>query len=179
MAGERWLPRFADLPIQIAGRTRRPPNQREDLCSGLLPLVSDPPWIPWEQRWFDQHPQPGIVYRGSRPNFGPLPFQKEGYRVSCAQRVQGMPNAMIDDKLWALIEPLLPPAKPRRFRNGRKPVPDRAALAGILFVLKTGIPGTSCQQRWATDQVSVAGVAIATGSRLACGPGCTKYCVRI
>jgi transposase len=40
----------------------------------------------------------------------------------------------------ALIEPLLPPAKPRCFKYpGRKPVPDRAALNGILFVLKTGI----------------------------------------
>jgi transposase len=36
---------------------------------------------------------------------------------------------------------LLPPAKPRRFRHpGRKPVADRNALTGILFVLKTGIP---------------------------------------
>lgn len=51
-----------------------------------------------------------------------------------------MGKPIIDDELWALIEPLLPPAKPRRFQYpGRKPVPDRAALTGILFVLKTGI----------------------------------------
>jgi transposase len=51
-----------------------------------------------------------------------------------------MGKPIIDDELWALIEPLLPPAKPRRFKYpGRKPVPDRAALTGILFVLKTGI----------------------------------------
>jgi len=51
-----------------------------------------------------------------------------------------MAKAIIDDELWALIEPLLPPAKPRRFRYpGRKPVADRAALTGILFVLKSGI----------------------------------------
>lgn len=51
-----------------------------------------------------------------------------------------MGKPIIDDELWALIEPLLPPAKPRRFRYpGRVPVPDRAALTGILFVLKTGI----------------------------------------
>lgn len=51
-----------------------------------------------------------------------------------------MGKSIIDDELWALIEPLLPPAKPRRFKYpGRKPVPDRAALTGILFVLKTGI----------------------------------------
>ncbi|EKS71964.1 hypothetical protein BURK_009036 [Burkholderia sp. SJ98] len=51
-----------------------------------------------------------------------------------------MGKSIIDDELWALIEPLLPPAKPRRFKYpGRKPVQDRAALTGILFVLKTGI----------------------------------------
>ncbi|WP_442873325.1 hypothetical protein [Cupriavidus sp. USMAA2-4] len=27
-----------------------------------------------------------------------------------------MGKPIIDDELWALIEPLLPPAKPRRFR---------------------------------------------------------------
>ena len=51
-----------------------------------------------------------------------------------------MGKPIIDDELWKLIEPLLPAAKPRRFKYpGRKPVPDRAALTGILFVLKTGI----------------------------------------
>jgi transposase len=51
-----------------------------------------------------------------------------------------MGTQIFDDELWSLIEPLLPPPKPRRFRNpGRKRVPDRAALTGILFVLKSGI----------------------------------------
>ncbi|MDQ0627158.1 transposase [Paraburkholderia graminis] len=54
--------------------------------------------------------------------------------------IEEMGKPIIDDELWTLIEPLLPPAKPRRFKYpGRKPVPDRAALTGILFVLKTGI----------------------------------------
>ena len=52
-----------------------------------------------------------------------------------------MAKPILDDALWALIEPLLPPPKPRRFRfPGRKPVPDRAVLTGILFVLQSGIP---------------------------------------
>ena len=43
------------------------------------------------------------------------------------------------DELWELIEPLLP-KKERRFRYpGRKRLPDRQALCGILFVLHTGI----------------------------------------
>ncbi|MGF6547299.1 transposase [Paraburkholderia youngii] len=51
-----------------------------------------------------------------------------------------MPAPIIDDELWALIEPLLPPPKPRRKRYpGRLPVSDRAALNGILLVLKTGM----------------------------------------
>ena len=51
-----------------------------------------------------------------------------------------MPKPLIDDQLWEIIEPLIP-VKPRRKKNpGRKPLDNRKALAGILFVLKTGIP---------------------------------------
>ncbi|MGV9847149.1 IS5 family transposase [Streptomyces fungicidicus] len=46
---------------------------------------------------------------------------------------------IVSDDLWERIEPLLP-KRERRFRYpGRKPVPDRQALCGILFVLHTGI----------------------------------------
>jgi transposase len=52
-----------------------------------------------------------------------------------------MAKPLLADGLWERIEPLLPPPKPRRFRYpGRKPVDNRKALTGILFVLKTGIP---------------------------------------
>ena len=52
-----------------------------------------------------------------------------------------MAKPVLDDELWKLIEPLLPPPKPPRFRYpGRRPVSNCAALTGILFVLKTGIP---------------------------------------
>jgi transposase len=51
-----------------------------------------------------------------------------------------MAKPILDDSLWQFIEPLLPPPKRRRFRfPGRKPVGNREALTGILFVLKTGI----------------------------------------
>jgi transposase len=47
---------------------------------------------------------------------------------------------LVPDGLWERIAPLLPPPKPRRYRYpGRRPIDDRAALAGIVFVLKTGI----------------------------------------
>ena len=52
-----------------------------------------------------------------------------------------MAKPILDDALWELIGPLLPPPKPRRRRHpGRKPIPHRAALTGILYVLRTGIP---------------------------------------
>jgi transposase len=50
-----------------------------------------------------------------------------------------MAKPILDDELWGRIESLLPP-KPRRARfPGRKPLDNRKALTGILFVLKTGI----------------------------------------
>jgi transposase len=67
---------------------------------------------------------------------------------------------LIDDDLWAHIEPLLPKRRPRqRQYAGRKPIPDRAVLTGILFVLRSGLPwnmlpkemgcgsGTTCWRR--------------------------------
>ena len=48
-----------------------------------------------------------------------------------------MAKPILDEQLWSLIEPIIPKRK-RRFRYpGRKAVSDRAALTGILFVLKT------------------------------------------
>jgi transposase len=49
---------------------------------------------------------------------------------------------IVSDELWELVEPLLPKVE-RRFRYpGRKRLPDREALQGILFVLHTGIAWT-------------------------------------
>jgi transposase len=50
-----------------------------------------------------------------------------------------MAKPLVTDALWAEIAPLLPPPRPRP-KGGRPPVDDRAALTGILFVLKSGIP---------------------------------------
>ena len=52
-----------------------------------------------------------------------------------------MARQVLDDALWEEVKRLLPDPKPRRHRfPGRKPIPDRQALEGILFVLRTGIP---------------------------------------
>jgi transposase len=46
---------------------------------------------------------------------------------------------VVSDELWERIESLLPKEE-RRFRYpGRRPVPDRDVLCGILFVLHTAI----------------------------------------
>ena len=51
-----------------------------------------------------------------------------------------MIEELVPDGLWERVAPLLPSPKPRRYRYpGRRPIDDRAALAGIVFVLKTGI----------------------------------------
>ena len=71
-----------------------------------------------------------------------------------------MTNALVDDDLWVQIEPLLPKHRRRdRQYAGRRPIPERAVLTGILFVLRSGIPwnmlpqemgcgsGTTCWRR--------------------------------
>ena len=55
-----------------------------------------------------------------------------------------MSKELVTDELWEIIEPLLPPEPPKP-RGGRPRVEDRAALAGIIFVIKSGIP---CSPAW-------------------------------
>lgn len=51
-----------------------------------------------------------------------------------------MAKPIVSDELWEIVEPLIPKVE-RRFRHpGRKRIPDRQVLTGILFVLKTGVP---------------------------------------
>jgi transposase len=48
---------------------------------------------------------------------------------------------LLDDARWNRIERLLPKRRARNRRHvGRAPIPDRAVLTGILFVLRSGIP---------------------------------------
>jgi transposase len=46
---------------------------------------------------------------------------------------------LVPDDLWEAIESLLPKEPPKP-KGGRPRVPDRAALGGIIFVLRTGCP---------------------------------------
>ena len=49
-----------------------------------------------------------------------------------------MKTPLVSDDLWAVIVPLLSAERPKP-KGGRPRVPDRAALTGILFVLRSGI----------------------------------------
>lgn len=49
-----------------------------------------------------------------------------------------MAKTIVPDALWERIKRLLPPEPPKP-KGGRPRVDDRAALTGILFVLRTGI----------------------------------------
>ncbi|MET8539645.1 IS5 family transposase [Kitasatospora sp. NPDC004799] len=47
---------------------------------------------------------------------------------------------LVPDDLWERVAPLLPPAPERRHCHpGRLRIPDRAALAGVMYVLRTGV----------------------------------------
>src|SRR5215210_673957 len=50
-----------------------------------------------------------------------------------------MAKELVSDELWEIVEPLLPAESPKP-QGGRPRVDDRAALTGIVFVLKSGIP---------------------------------------
>jgi transposase len=50
-----------------------------------------------------------------------------------------MSRRLVDDELWGIIEPMLPRRGARPY-GGRPAASDRAAFAGIVFVLRTGAP---------------------------------------
>ncbi len=90
-------------------------------------------------------------------------------------------KGLVGDALWDIVNPLLPrPAT--RAKGGRPRVPDRAVLAGIIYVLRTGIPwnmlpaGNMLPAEFGCSGVTwaepFAGVASWNGRRPASGDGC-------
>jgi transposase len=47
---------------------------------------------------------------------------------------------MVDDRLWELIAPLIPPQAPPGGPAGRTRIDDRAALKGIVLLLRASVP---------------------------------------
>jgi transposase len=63
------------------------------------------------------------------------------YSDACGDglRLLNMDDRVLTDQLWVRLEPLIP-TPPRRYRfPGRRRTDHRAALEGILFVVRTGI----------------------------------------
>jgi transposase len=85
-----------------------------------------------------------------------------------------MAKELVSDELWKTIEPLLPDEPPKP-KGGRPRVDNRSALAGIIFVLKSGIPWEMLPQEMVCGSgVTCSGDAYASGKRPGCGRGCTK-----
>ena len=85
-----------------------------------------------------------------------------------------MAKRLVPDELWAIIFPLLPPEPPKP-DGGRPRVPDRAALAGITYVLKSGIPWGVCSRR---DWASAGGYVLEAPRGLAEGRGVASVAPR-
>src|SRR5215218_4856894 len=64
---------------------------------------------------------------------------RDSFKTSGSGQVEDMAKELVTDELWEIIEPLLPPEPPKP-EGGRPRVENRAALTGIIFVLKSGIP---------------------------------------
>ncbi|WP_405466722.1 IS5 family transposase [Streptomyces jietaisiensis] len=70
-------------------------------------------------------------------------------------RLLRVSDDLVPDDLWDRVAPLLPPRPPRRRRYpGRLPVDDRAALRGIVYVLRKGVSWSDVP----TERIGCSGV---------------------
>ncbi len=82
-----------------------------------------------------------------------------------------MRHELVTDEMWAMVAPLLPKesAKPK---GGRPRVPDRNALRGIVFVLRSGVPWEMLPREWSAP-------FLLDSFRLRFGPAYGRYGSRI
>lgn len=82
----------------------------------------------------------------------------------------------MDDDLWALIEPLLPPWPEKA--PGPRPVPDRLCLQGILYVLHNDIAWQLLPLELGFGSGQTAGGVWAGGRGPGSSTSSTGYCSR-
>jgi transposase len=84
-----------------------------------------------------------------------------------------MTQEIVSNELWEIVEQLLP--EPVNPRGGRPRVPARAALTGIIYVLKSAIPWRMLPEEFGCSG-SPAGVDSETGRRRVSGDNyCRRY----
>jgi hypothetical protein len=86
-----------------------------------------------------------------------------------------MHETLVSDELWEIIEPLLPPDPPKE-KGGRPRIPNRKVFAGIVYVLKSGVPWRMLPNEIGGGSGQLAGVVCATGRNPACGGDYTASC---
>jgi transposase len=83
-----------------------------------------------------------------------------------------MAKELVTDELWETIEPLLPPEAPKP-RGGRPRIEDRAALTGIVFVLKSAVPWEMLSQEMGCGSGMSCWRRLREWQEAGCGRGCT------
>jgi hypothetical protein len=84
-------------------------------------------------------------------------------------------ETLVPHQLWHAVEPLLPRPPPRH--GGPPRIDDRTCLAGIIYQLRTGIPGGCCPPASSAAAArSPAGGGCVTGSAPVSGSSCTTCC---
>lgn len=73
-----------------------------------------------------------------------------------------MAHPLLPEELWSLIAAHLPSYPPSP-KGGRRRIDDRAALTGILFVLKIGMPSEYLPRELGCGSGIHAGVAFTNG----------------
>ncbi|MGW0758792.1 transposase [Streptomyces sp. NPDC002814] len=83
---------------------------------------------------------------------------------------------ILDDELWALMEPLLPPWPQKA--PGPKPVDDRLCLQSILYVLYNDVSWQLLPLELRFARGRPAGADSGGGTRPGPSTSCTAYCTR-
>lgn len=86
-----------------------------------------------------------------------------------------MAKPLVSDELWSAMAPLLPPPRPKP-KGGRPPLDNRAALSGILFVLKSGIPWEMLPQERGCGSGMTCWGRLRIGTRRECGSSSPGNC---